>query len=289
MIAASYRVVASAPATIRWQPVDQDGEPVTATGTPTVTVTRADGTVVIPTIGIVAGAVEAGLTSAQTATLDRLTFVWSLDAVVRGMSTVEVVGGVFLTVAEARQYEPSIADLARYSDAAVRRARGEVESMFDRACGHVVSFVPRFSSLLASRSPGTAAVVVPHYFPRAVRWARYLSGVAWTTVDITGGVTISDGLLSLRAGGWPYGPLEVGYEHGLDGPPLDVKRAAAAAIRRQLNLDKSAVDSRAISYQVMGGEVQRFPTPGLGPWVTGIPEVDEVLKSYRQQYPTMVA
>jgi hypothetical protein len=145
-----------------------------------------------------------------------------------GTTTVDVVGNVFANLADIRGTAVMLADTVKYPDAALIRARTEVEAMFERAIGNVLSFVPRFDT--------------------ATMWHR--------------------GQKMLR----------------MDAPPPDVKRQAIAAVRRQANLAFSAVDPRAFSMTSPGGEIQRFPTPGLGPWVTGIPEIDEVIQSYRAQY-----
>lgn len=288
MHVASYRVVAQSAATIRWRPVDQDGEPVSATGTPTATVTRADGTAVTPvTVTIDEGWIEIGLTAIQTAALDLLTVTVALDAITRGTFSVEVYGRPIITVAEVREHEPSLIDESANSNVAVRRAITHVDAMFQRACGHVLSFVPRFGVSLIQqnyRSP----LSVPHYFLRTVEWAQYEAVVGtWTAVDIVNGVTLEDGYAYLNSGWWPYGRVQIGYTHGLEAPPEEVTSAAAAAVRRVLNRPRSGIDPRAMSHTNPQGEVQRFPTPGLGPWITGTPEIDEVLAWYRTRYPVL--
>jgi hypothetical protein len=74
----------------------------------------------------------------------------------------------------------------------------------------------------------------------------------------------------------------VGVEHGRDYPPDDLKRAAVTAIRHQASQGRSGLDARAMSFQPIDGGNVVLATPGLGPWVTGIPAVDEVLKRYAQ-------
>lgn len=284
---ATYRVVAHSDASIRWRPVDQDGEPVAATGTPTVTVTRAAGTAVVPTVDIDDGDVTVDLTAAQTATLDVLTVTVALDGVTRGAFTVEVYARPLVTVTEVRDGEPSLGDVVLYPDVTVRQAVARVDAMFQRACGHVLSFVPRFATSIIQQQY-RCPVTVPHYLVRSFGWARYeaTAGV-WSAVDITDGVTFSDGYAHLNAGWWPYGRVQVGYVHGMDTPPEDVRAVAVMAVRRMLNRSKSAIDPRAMSYTNREGETQRFATPGLGPWVTGVPEIDEVLAWYRERYPVL--
>jgi hypothetical protein len=289
MHVATDRVFARTPAVIRWQPPDEYGEPDTASGTPTALVTRADGTAVTPvTIGIVAGVVELTLTVTQTATVDRLSVVWLLDGVVRGSTTVDVVGRPYVTVAEVRALEPSLSDTAANTDADLRRARDEVEAMVERAANHALSFVPRFDTAVIQYGTYSSRIVLPHYFIRDVQWARsWDSSGTWSTIDISAGVTYDNGYPVLNTGWWPRARVEVGYEHGLEAPDDELKRAIVAAVRRQAKRASSPIDSRAMSTTSPMGETQRFPTPGLGPWITGLPEVDEVLSWYRTRYPVL--
>jgi hypothetical protein len=189
---------------------------------------------------------------------------------------------------------PSLADVGKYSNAVLRDARLEVETMFQRGIGDSLSFVPRFD-VATMYHRGQRMLKVPHYFLRRVRWARYWYDEA-TSTDVT--ESLLTGIQPNEAGlavlydateSWPTGRLVVGYEHGMDAPPVDVKRQAITAIRRQANQANTGTDSRAISYTTPSGEVQRFPTPGLGPWTTGLPEVDEVLRWYRERYPVSAA
>jgi hypothetical protein len=294
MMQTPARVVQGAPITVTYQAVDADGEPSSTTdpGTVTVSITRADGT------SIVTGAATTGtgstrsytISAAYTGTLDRLAVTWSAGGSVIGTTTVDVVGGVFITVAEIRTLEDSLSDPGQYLPDTLIRARRQIESLITRACGDVVAFVPTFAVTSNALVDRTGALRVPHYRLRAVRWVSYVSGGSTTTVNLAAGVDVaSDGSARLHSAAyWPWlaacqPTVTAGYEHGFDAPEPDLKRAVARAIRSAVT--PSGVDSRAISYSSPSGEVQRFPTPGLGPWVTGIPEVDEVLQSYASRFP----
>lgn len=282
------RGVAGAPLTISYTPVDSDGEPSGADpGTVTVTVTRSDGTAVA-TNAATSGAGVNPRTYQVTATsqLDQLTAAWSIAGVVVHRTMIDIVGGVYATLTEIRGVEDSLGDVGADQRADLIRARNEVEEMFERACGHVLSFVPRYS-IRQSTVVGNAGAILPHAFVTAIRSVSYTDRLgAVVPVNIAGGFTIyPDRTFGLNTGWWPSCErILVGYEHGMTAPPDDVKRAAIHAVRRQANMARSGVDSRAISYQGPTGEIQRFPTPGLGPWVTGVPEIDEVLEWYREHY-----
>jgi hypothetical protein len=291
--AAPIRAVIGAPVTVTFTPVDSNGEPSTTDpGTVTVSVARADGSVLVAP-----GAATATSGSERTYTLsgglntllDQLTVTWTAAAATIGTTVIDVVGGVFFTVDEIRAAVPILANATDDTAATLIQARAEVEALFERAVGGTLSFVPRFDTATMYHR-GERMLRLPHYFLRRVRWARYwYSTDTYTVVDPVQLATIQPNeaglaLLYDDTDSWPTGRLVVGYEHGMDAPPPDVKHQAFAAVRRQVSQFRSAVDSRAISYTGPNGEVQRFPTPGLGPWVTGVPEIDEVLKSYRAAY-----
>jgi hypothetical protein len=288
---ASYRVHRQSAATLSWQPTDSEGELATATGTPTVAVTDAQGdaVTVADTPAVASGAVTLDLTAAELADVDRWTITWSLDAVERGQSTVDIVGGVYLTVADVRSLEPSLSDATEYPTATVQRCRREVESRFERSV-LAVAFVPRLS---VHRFTGSsyATVSLPHYFVTEVRWARYWSAGAWVSLDVSEAVVSDTGVVRLGPECAPYGShVEVGYVHGLTSPPEDVKRAAALAVRHQALQNRSGIDSRAMSYQPSEGGNVVLATAGVGPWEFGVPDIDGVLRSWREQYlPVLVA
>lgn len=298
MIVAPVRVVQGASAILTFQSVDADGEPTTTDpGTVTVGVVRADGTVVAApgqaTTGT-AGSRSYTLPATATALLDRLTVTWTASGVAIATTPVDVVGNVYATTADIRNAQMSLGDSIDYPTATLIQARGEVETMVERACGAALSFVPRFDTATMFHD-GQKMLKLPHYFLRRIRWAKYWYTTS-TSTDVTAGLLT--GIQPNEAGlailydasySWPTGRLVVGYEHGLDAPPPDLKRAAIIAVRRNSNQSRSAIDPRAMSYTMANGEVQRFATPALGPWVTGIPEVDEVLKWWRDRYPTAAA
>lgn len=281
------RCVAGAPLTVTYTPVDAEGEPSGVDpGVVTVNVARSDGTAVVTgaaTTGAGATPRTYTLTATVTEALDQLTVTWLVGATVVHRTVVDVVGGVYCTVGQIRDGERPLSDVAKYPADRLKQARLVVESMVERACGHVVSFVPKFAITQDAHLAG-ADLLLPHAHVRSVRWVSYVDGVgAVVPVDISAGVGVyPDGVIRLRSSHWPRERTLVGYEHGLTAPDPELQGVVIQAIRRQVN--KSGIDSRVMSHTTPEGETQRFPTPGLGPWVTGIPEVDEVLKTYRERY-----
>jgi hypothetical protein len=112
-----------------------------------------------------------------------------------------------------------------------------------------------------------------------VRWANHIdtSGVV-TAINVTGVGASSSGIVTLVADYWPTsGEVEVGYVHGMNRPPHDVLSATARYIRDILGAGNSSIPDRATTYSDGQGGTTQLATPGLGPFITGIPEVDKVL------------
>lgn len=282
-VVATERIVAGAPANISFQGVDQYGEP--ADVTVTVGVVRANGDTLVnagtATTGSGTTPRTAALTVAQTADLDRLTATWTTTTGVDiGVTTIDVVGGVYVSQTAADDIEPLLATSV-LSASLFRQARSEVEAMFEDACNR--AFVPRFTS---EQLVGTGGWELSVRYPN-------IRGVSWLRIDDTDVTDLSDitwtvqGVIR-RDAGWPCGnKIEIGYTHGPDRPPDDLRKAAIHAIRYQANELKSGITDRAMSFQPVEGGNVVLATPGLGNWVTGIPAVDEVLKRYRWRRPVV--
>ena len=282
---ATERIVAGAAATLTFNGFDQYGEPADP-GDLTVHVTRADGDDLLA-----AGTATTGgpgltrtvaLTAAQTGQLDRLTAVWTTTSGdYTGTTTIDVVGGVYVSQAAADDVEPTLSTTAGTTAALFRYARAEVESMIEDHCKQ--AFVPRFTSE-ELRGEGGWELVVRYPNIRGVSWLRIedtditdLSDITWTPQGII-----------RRDAGWPCGyKIEIGYTHGTDTPPPDLRKAAIHAIRYQANMLKSGVTDRAISYQPVDGGNVVIATPGLRGFVTGIPAVDEVINRYVWRRPVV--
>jgi hypothetical protein len=243
-VSSSVRVQQSAPASLTWRPPGQEGEPVAATGTPTVTVTRADGTVLIPATppSLTTGTVTLELTAAETATLDQLSVVWLLDGLVRGRTSVDVVGGFIADVDTIRRKQAPHLDAVDGPSIIERRA--EVEAWFERYCRR--AFVPRFTAETVTIDPGSrwrGNLVGLKPNVRDIRWVtEYTSPNTWTSIVADNTVELVDAELGLIAVPGGQRLLSIGYEHGMAAPPEDVVSAAAIAVRLAISSPRIRID-----------------------------------------------
>lgn len=281
------RIHRGASATLTYQGVDADGEPGEVDpGTVTCVVTGSDGTTL--SVGAVSGsgiaARTVALTSVQTAELDILTASWQVGGVEIARTRHDIVGGVYFTLAALRESQQQVSDQSVYPGPKLVEARTAVEVLIESACGGS-SFVPRFD---VWRSPeikgGFREIDLPTLWFRRARWVRiWEDNESYTDLTPTevAAVPGSDiGSICL-----PYSvcdvKLEVGYEHGLDAPPADLRRAAMHAVRNDVTrVVGSALLERATQMQLNDGGQVTLATPGTGRWHTGIPVIDEVLARY---------
>ena len=289
---ATQRVVRATAATIEWQGVDQNGEPADP-GTVTVGVTRADGTTLVA-----AGTATGGsgtnprtyaLTVADTADLDYLTATWSVSGTVVGRTFVEVVGGVYATTAQIRSMDTVLGDAGQDTPDQLIRARQAAERMFESVTG--AAWVPKFE---VERIDGTGRFTLALHWPmlRRVRWCRiYTTATTYETLtaDQLAAIPADDAGVAVRTDGyvWPVGVsnIEIGYEHGADSPPVDMVEQLVLAIRKGARRFDNGLPEAATVIQFAEGGSATLATPGLGIWVTGIPSVDEMLRSYNRKTP----
>jgi hypothetical protein len=249
--------------------LDADGEPASPSGTVTVGVTRADGTAVLA-----AGTATTGSGTSRSVTvpaedtdeLDVITATWTNGTTER-VTTCEIVGGFYFSVADLRAVETSLSDTTKYPSAAVRRARAEVEGEFERICER--AFVPRFARQTVLVTDASV-LRLPVADLRRVRSVT-VDDEAWTAAELADLTT--EGRL-LHGSGF-RAPTVVAWEYGLDHPPSEVVRAAMARTRYRLNLAVAGVPDRATSFTVTEGGTYRLDTPG--PTRVGVPEIDAVL------------
>ncbi|GAA4626619.1 hypothetical protein GCM10023196_035590 [Actinoallomurus vinaceus] len=262
----------------------------------TVTVTDPSGATVA------SGTATHGATGTYTyalppqAALTVLAVAWSATiggAAVVETDTVEVVGGFMFTLSEGRNSDASLADRDKYPTADLDAKRLEVEEECERICDR--SFVPRYARVTVDGS-GSADLVLPHPDPdrtaahvrtiRSVSMAQRSGGVpvAFTSAELAALVVRGDSLVS-RSDGlfWAegYGNVVVEYEYGLDGPALELKRAAMGRLRSLLNANKTGIPDRASSFTAGDGGTYRLDMPGA--WKTGLPAVDAVYARYSRR------
>ena len=279
------RILRATAATLSWQPLDSDGEVATSSpGTVTVGVVSSDGTTVIAagtaTTGSGGDAREVALTAADTAELDVLTATWKVGSTTVATTYHDIVGGFYCTTTDIRGREPSLADGSRDTATSIVVVRNEIECTIESACGGA-AFVPRFSTCTRDQALD-AMVMLPVPWLRVVRWVRVWSDnetyAALTAAECAAIPASEAGIVRL-----PYsvtGRVEIGYEHGMDAPPLDLRRAAITAIRSGQHASRSGILDRATSMQMPDGGSVTLATPGVGRWHTGIPVMDEVVRLY---------
>jgi hypothetical protein len=273
-------------ANLVYEGTDENGEPADV-GTVTVAVTDAYGTAV--TAGAVAESGDsnevrtATVAAANNRSVDRLTAVWSNGDGVLATTLHDMVGGFYCTVAEMRA-DTVLSSVVKHPTVSLLSDRLEVESMLDDACRR--SFVPRFYTEVLSGT-GTGVLQLLQADLREVAWAQYWTGTAWADLSVTVAEIPADpfGRAVLRDDVWPCGDsnIRVGYRFGWDRPPADLRRAVVKAVQSRRTGDNSGIPSRAISVQgtELGNVV--LATPGLGKWITAVPEIDEVINRYRRR------
>jgi hypothetical protein len=274
--------------------------PTDSATTVTVVVTDANATIVASGDAASAGAGTGRYTIALPAQpqLNLLRVAWSATiagAVVVETDTVEIVGGYLFSLAELRACDPALQEKSggvyRYCTAELARARDETECECEEICDR--AFVPRYRRAVLDGTghrdlvlPTTADPAPGRPTVRTIRAARIAtttgaSFVALTAAEVAALAVLADNTLRRTdAGVWPEGTdtVIVEYEHGLDAPPADLKRAALRRARAWLTGLKSGVPDRAISYTTADGANYRLDLPGA--YKVGIPEVDAVYARY---------
>lgn len=263
-----------------------DGEtPTDTTGTPTVQITRADGSTLTSPPSVVSegsGVYSITLTAAHTADLDRLSVVWTgtVSGIVQRHETwVDIVGAHYLTVPQIRA-EPGLSDLTRFPLARVLDVRDAVSDLVEDYCG--VAFVPRYERE-AHVGTGSERLIVRRLHGRTVR-AVTVSGA---TQDATGFTIDDHGVVTWMSGVFTAGAaVVVAYEHGLDAPPESLRREMLAEIRARLLAREVRTPVDAISETSPDGVTVRFSTPDLSAGrPTGNMRLDAVMNALAHRIP----
>ena len=270
---ARQRIVAGVAATLTWQAVDQNGEP-TDPGTTTVGVVDSTGTTVLAagTATTTSGTARTVAIAAQD--IDTLTVTWT-GATATGTTYVDVVGGVYFTVAALRAAHPTMADTTTYPTASIQTARAVVETVFERSVGY--PFVPRLATVQVSDGFAQVRGV------KRVRWAQSATHSPWVYEEDTADLALSTRII-------PDGVIcssnyrQLGVVCGYDQPPPDIYRHAMNYCKHLLTEATAGIDMRVMAMQDIDGAQLHLATPGLSVWVTGIPTIDEALKDYRLRH-----
>ncbi len=275
---ARQRILRATAATLSWTAQASNGETGGDPGVVTVGVTNSAGDTVIAagtaTAGTGVAARTVALTPSQTAALDLLTATWKVSTVTVAVTYHDIVGGFYFTASEAIGQQPSMVNADMQT---ILSARNEVESAFESWTN--MAFVPRFDTYQL-RLDGQCRFAAPHPFLRAVRWCR-LWGSNTTYTDLT---AIEAAAIRPSESGFVELPttvcarVEIGFEHGLNACPFDVKSVAILYARHCANRAKSGVPDRAISMVSPDGASYQFGRIGTEWRPTGIEVIDEVLR-----------
>lgn len=263
-----------------------DGAATTATGTPTYTVTRADGTALVTAqnaTAAAAGVYYYDLTPAQAVRVDKLTVVlagtWVSAAQTFTFET-EIVGEPLFTLSEARAFDASaLVTAATYPAATILEARDQITDQLEEWTW--VSWIGRHARYDLAGS-GTSRLTVSHHAIQNLI-AASIDNAAQTVSDVA--VARFAPLLEHKTTIWASpstsDPLNVTveYEHGRRGRPQGVSRIALLLLRDRLV--KSDIPDSAIQYQGDKGAMQLVREGGPMHNVTRIPEVNAWIAANR--------
>lgn len=285
---ADQRILRGTSSVLSWQNLDGDGNAAEPAGDVTVGVVNAAGSTVVAdgtaTDGIGASPRTFTLPAADNTQLDLLTVTWTDDDSTHS-TLVEVVGGFYFTLAEARGFDTALANDSKYPDSVLVETRRAVEEEFEQICD--VAFVPRYRR---ERLRGLDRPWLTLGSPRATAIRSVTSystpntGTAWTEPELDD-IAIDDGIRIIsRSGKWfPNADVVVEYEHGYARPPTEVKRAALQRLRYLASQPLAGLPDRATSFSVAEGGTYRLDTASA--YRTGMPDVDAVLGRWSLRIP----
>lgn len=252
-------------------------------GTVTVTISSDRlGTAILtnaPTSGGPGPTRSIGLTSAQTASLDYLTLVWTAADGSTLTNYAEVVGGFIFSIGRARRLSP-LQDTTAYTSDALLECRTLAESALEDICG--VAFTPRY--LREEMSIESYGLL--RGSRRRIRnvqeittWMSDSSGGHQQPIPSLSGMQIINGADVYFPSFWNWysRPIMMAYEHGYDFPPPRVGNAALLLARRWLI--ESPWDERTTGFRTReGGEMSILTASHSDPF--DLPEVVAVADAY---------
>lgn len=262
-----------------------------ATGNVVVTVADANGDTVSTGNATHAGAGTGRYSYVLPGQADVAELTVSWAATVSGTAVVEqdlvsIVGRHLFTLAEGRASDTSLADEAKYTTDDLRTARDEVEDELEAIT--LRAWTTRYRRVVLDGT-GHPDLILGDLDITAIRAASMAPRLDETFVALTSGQlaalsVLPDGTLR-RADDlvWTYGNdnIVVEYEYGATSVPADLKKAALLRFRTRLNLNKSGIPDRALSFTSADGGNFRLSTPGA--YQTGQPEVDAVYWRYSRR------
>jgi hypothetical protein len=257
-----------------------------ASGSVTVTITRLDGTTV-----------ESGTATGPSASnvytwtfggrdiLDELIVTWSGtfggDAVVLDQDRIEVVGGFFFGIAEARAIDSTFSNTTKWPESALIEARTQTESEAELICGQ--AFVPRYAREVLSGRWRTT-MPLSNTMIRNVRSVTVagsaFSGTQVANIGFDDAGAISVSSLWPPSQEWRGGArnIVIEYEHGWDRPPVDIVRAAKRRFASILLQNNNPLPDRTERVTTTELGTVTLASPSYDK--TGIPEVDAAYGRY---------
>jgi hypothetical protein len=269
------------------------GETATdSTTTVTVAITDANGASVDSGNAVSAGASRYTFALEGQAALQVLTVAWTgtiSGATVVETDTVEIVGGFFFTLVEGRGSDSSLSDTSKYTTPQLTESRVEVEQECEEICDR--AFVPRYGRLVLDGT-GTSELMLTAQGDfrtadiRTIRAVRVAPRAGETFVPLSPAelakLAITPDRVLKRVDGniWTEerSNVIVEYEYGMDAPSRDLVRAAKIRFRSRLNIPRTNIPDRALSYTTAEGTSYRLSLPEA--YRTGIPDVDAIYSRY---------
>ena len=253
-----------------------------ADATPTVAITKPDGTAVTP------GAVSTPSTGlyktkvGALAQVTRLRVEWTYvlnSYTTKLVEYVDVDGAYLFHLSDLRAL-PELSDATRYPLIALNKARDEVTTYINDFCQ--TAFVPTYGrDVRDGQSRNKMAVDL---WPATSIISVTVDGVA---EDTTGWTIARDGLIRAESTWTDFNVVGqnvvIEYVYGHTPTPADLKHAALKMSSYWLMSNESSIPDRARMMTTSWGTFQ-LSTASMD-FPTGIPEVDSVLGRYRLMIP----
>lgn len=268
---------------------DADGEQPATVSAVAATATSAAGGGSSITLPAVTGPVDDvySVRVPGQAALDQIAITWAAtlgDDELVETDLLEIAGGVFFKLGEARAADPELESHEKYPTMKLRQARVGIEAECEAICGR--AFVPRYRRVIL---PGTDdnELLLPDPDVRSIRSAAIIttpggSATVLTPTELSQLVVNAGARTLTRPVGvnWPdrSGTVVLGYEYGLDAPPEDLRIASMSRMRSWLAAPGSAIPARAETWSDSAGQTYRLTLPEA--YEIGIPEIDAVYARY---------
>lgn len=259
-----------------------DGDPASVAAA--IAVTASDGAAItgspFTATKVSTGIYECTLSPTVTAQMDRLDATFTAPfggASQKSRQQIEVCGGHFVTLAELRTFQQkALNDTAKFPTADLRREREDAEDDLEDACD--LAFVARARRVTLNGS-GTARLVLPDRRLRRIVTLK-VDGVAYTAAELADLVVGDRHIIRDDGTAFPAGDgnVEVFYEHGLDRPTPQIRRAAKILVYDRLSRPQG-IGFRSISHTDEHGGTRQF-TVASRRRRFGIPDVDAAVAAF---------